>query len=135
MAFFKRHPVILFLLCATAALAVHYVVFAFRYMWYITTEDANTMLSIYVCCMAAIVLPWIVFPSRIAVTCIALVAMFFPHFIFPPGSRPLLANAFDSNAAVAGFLVVVMLVFATWLRRRLRVAIKAPDLARDPGLR
>lgn len=112
----KKTALILFIVSALAALAVHYFMFEMRYMWYVTAEDARFMHLVYAGCIAAILLLWAFFPSRIAVALVGAFALFFPHFFFASDARPLLGRTIDLPGIGIALVALGLLVLATHLR-------------------
>ncbi len=108
----------LFLLLAVVALAVHMVLFSYRYMWYISAEEACFLWAGDTICLLAIIALWALFPSRFLIATISVIA-----FIFPPLVRE---DSFVSlSVGVAGLLFSVLvslllLVGVTELRRRVK---------------
>lgn len=111
-----------FLLLATVAIAVHYLMFELRYVWYLNVDDSRFVHTGYNICVFTIILLWVFFPSRILVA-----MMGFATFLFPPllrGDRfpSLLAGEVPGDGGVVGFVLfsVLLLVGATELRRRIK---------------
>lgn len=104
-----------FFFVAVGAITVHFVLFLFRYAWYLKNEDFNFIFFGYALCVIGIVAAWKFFPSRIFVMIIGLFA-----FVFPPAFR---GNSFaEIDIRFTGFLAasLILLVGATELRRRCR---------------
>lgn len=121
-----------FVVCALVALAVHWLVFEMRYMWYVTVEDANFMRSIYAACAAGILLLWAFFPSRIAVVLVGIFALFFPHLFFSAHARPLLGRSIDLPDLGIALIAIVLLFLATHLRRLTTVQSNGSSSLRGP---
>lgn len=119
----KRSAYIWFVLCAIAALGLYYLMFEFRYLWYVEVEQAALMRSIFAASIALIALLWAAYPSRIAVAMIAIVGLFFPHVLFDADARPLLGRTVDFAMIAMSAVPVLLLVVATQLRRNTKNAV------------
>lgn len=113
-----------FLLLATVAIAVHYLMFELRYVWYLNVDDSRFVHTGYNICVFTIILLWVFFPSRILVA-----MMSFATFLFPPllrGDRfpSLLAGEVpgmkDWRFIGVVLFSILLLVGATELRRRIK---------------
>lgn len=104
-----------FLFVAAISIGLHYLAFELRFRWYVGLEDWQFLSVGYYVCVAAIQCLWALYPSRVAVAGVG-----FGAFLFPSA---LLGNAFvslDGRFFAFLLLVVVLLVAATELRRRIR---------------
>lgn len=122
----KQTALILFAVSAAFALAIHYLAFEMRYMWYVTHEDARFMRIIYICCVGIIGLLWVFFPSRIAVAAVGTFGLLFPHLFFASEARPLLGRLVDLESIVVLMVAVGLLVLATHLRLQGTAITNAP---------
>jgi len=102
-----------FLVSAAIAIAVHFFVFAFRYMWYVKSDAAVFLLAGYAICMLLIILLWIFKPSPILVGIVGLAA-----FAFPPLLRS--DDFVRWDAPFIGFVLVslLLLIGATVVRSK-----------------
>lgn len=107
---------LLFLVSATLALAVHYFMFEMTYLWYVQLEEARFMRGIYAGVVALIVLLWVMFPSRIAIGVVGLFGLYFPHLIFASDARPLLGREITLSGIGVTLVSVALLVAATHFR-------------------
>ncbi|RZZ90217.1 hypothetical protein [Pseudoxanthomonas winnipegensis] len=118
----KRTALVLFLVSAALALAVHYVMFEMTYLWYVQIEQAHLLRGIYAGVAAAIIALWVLFPSRIAVGAVGLFGLYFPHLIFASDARPLLGREITLSGFGVTLVSIALLVVATqfqltWKRR------------------
>ncbi|HEL5339979.1 TPA: hypothetical protein UOJ00_002976 [Stenotrophomonas maltophilia] len=109
-------PVMRFLVGALLALVVHYFMFEMRYLWYVQVEQARLMRGIYAGVVAAILVLWALFPSRIAVGAVGLSGLYFPHLIFASDARPLLGREITLSGVAVTLVSVGLLVLATHFR-------------------
>jgi hypothetical protein len=112
----KRTALLLFLVSAVLALAVHYFMFEMTYLWYVQVEEARLMRGIYAAVVVVILLLWALFPSRIAVGLLGLVGLYFPHLIFASDARPLLGREITLGGFAVTLVSVALLVLATHFR-------------------
>ena len=70
-----------FIVAATIAIAAHFFVFAFRYMWYVKAGDVGFLLLGYGICLLLIILLWIFRPSSMLVASVGLFALSFPPLL------------------------------------------------------
>ncbi len=108
-----------FLLCALAALGIYYLMFEFRYLWYVESGQAVLLRSIFAGSVAVIVVLWLAWPSRIAVALVAALGMFFPHLLFDSG------RALDLASIGLALIPMSLLVLATHLRRGAKMPVPA----------
>lgn len=110
----KKFRLLTFLAVALLALGVNFMTFELRYMWYVSTNDAQFLRIGYFVCILSIVMFWLLFPSPILVAALGLMGL-----IFPPLLR---SDVFVSvDWQFAGFVVLslLLLVGATKLCQRL----------------
>ncbi|MCR6700956.1 MAG: hypothetical protein NVV68_07335 [Dokdonella sp.] len=112
----RRTALLLFLVSAVLALAVHYFMFEMTYLWYVQVEQARLMRGIYAAVVAVILLLWALFPSRIAVGLVGLAGLYFPHLIFASDARPLLGREITLGGLAVTLVSVALLVVATQFR-------------------
>ncbi|TMN24194.1 hypothetical protein [Pseudoxanthomonas sp. X-1] len=112
----KRTALVLFLVSAALALAVHYVMFEMTYLWYVQIEQAHLLRGIYAGVAAAIIALWVLFPSRIAVGAVGLFGLYFPHLIFASDARPLQGREITLSGFGVTLVSIALLVIATQFR-------------------
>jgi hypothetical protein len=106
-------PPFAFIVAATIAIAAHFFVFAFRYMWYVKAGTVEFLLFGYGICLLLIILLWIFKPSTILVGTVGLLAL-----VFPPLLRS--DDFVRWDAPFIGFVLVsiLLLIGATLVRSR-----------------
>ena len=102
----------LFLVLACLGIAVSYATLKMRYGWYLMNEDAHFLDIGFLIAVAAIVVLWIIFPSRVAVAVVGAMT-----FVFPALVRPQTFAAVDIPFAALSLIPIALLVLATHLRR------------------
>lgn len=113
-----RTSLLLFFVVAILGLALHFFIFEMRYMWHVSQEDFRLLGGGYIAFVVLIAALWGIFPSRILVAIVGLLALFFPHLYYVSDARPLLGREIDPPSIVFALLGVVLLVAATELRCR-----------------
>lgn len=113
----SKSSLVVFLIAAIAALALHFFLFEMRYMWYPPIEVFRIWRMGYIVCIAVIFALWAFFPSRVMVAIVGLVAIFFPH-LYPSGVVDQMGRQLDLPSLGLALLSVLFLVGATELRRR-----------------
>lgn len=114
MALNTKIRALTFLAVAVTSLAVHFLTFELRYMWYLDASNASFLRIGYAASLVVIIALWIMFPSSLIVAATAVVS-----FIFPPVLR---GDVFISiDWGLLGFILISLslLIAATELRRRL----------------
>jgi hypothetical protein len=69
-----------YLFASFLALGAYFLMFEFRYMWYLGASEVALLRLCNVACILAIVALWACFPSPLLVALIALVGLIFPPF-------------------------------------------------------
>lgn len=108
-----------FILAGTAAVLVNYLVFEYRYTWYLGPADADFIRSCFFIEILFVVGLWILFPSRLIVATVGVLAL-----VFPPLYN---SNVFPGISwQFVGWILfsVGLLVVATELRRRSRLIVR-----------
>lgn len=111
-----RTALLIFFVTAALGVALHYFMFEMAYMWHVEVEQARFMRIIYFACVAAIIILWAFFPSRIAVVVVGLFGLLFPQLFFASDSKPLLGRDLSASSIAVALLGVVLLVIATQFR-------------------
>jgi hypothetical protein len=112
--------IVLFFVSAALALGVHLFLFEMRYMWYVEPDDYRLLRGVYIACAGTVIALWAMFPSRILVALVALIALFFPHLYYDSGSRPLLGREIDLLMISVALFSAMLLVGVTQIRRSMK---------------
>ena len=96
------------------ALSLFALVFTFelRYIWYVGHTDYLILRTGLAVCAIGIVVLWVFRPTRLGISLIALALLFYPQLVLS------LRISLNLGFVAFAFLVVVLLVAATELRRR-----------------
>jgi hypothetical protein len=102
---------VLFPATACIGLVASYVMFKMRYGWYLSNADAHFLDLGFLTVACALVVLWVVFPSRVAVAVVGAAL-----FVFPPLLKPDTFVALDVPFAALTLIPIFTLVIATHLR-------------------
>lgn len=103
---------VLFLVTACIGLVASYVMFKMRYGWYLANADAHFLDLGFLTVACALVVLWVVFPSRVAVAVVGAAL-----FVFPPLLKPDTFVGLDIPFAALSLIPIFLLVIATHLRQ------------------
>lgn len=112
-----RKILVAFLIVAVIAVVVHFLLFKMRYGWYTSNEEATFLNVGFFATLLVILFLWAFYPTRIGVALAGIATIVFP-FVLRPQSFPTL----NWGYVALSLIPLALLVFATYLRQRSKVA-------------